>query len=80
MEDWGHMEKIGPGMYVERERGSLHIYAEEMCEAFGVPATEQNMRKAERAALKMAEDAYGKIPIVWYMAGHTPEPAPEDPN
>jgi len=55
------MQKIGPGIYVGG--GSMHIKAEEICEALGFPPTPENLDMAELGAIDAVVREYPGIKV-----------------
>jgi hypothetical protein len=56
------MEKLGPGMYVDRD-GALHISIPELCEHFGVPENAHNTAIVEQVAIEHFAEMGRRVPI-----------------
>jgi hypothetical protein len=55
------MQRIGPGMYLDRRDGSLHFERAELCEILGVPPTEENCAIAIQCAWDAAREQFPDV-------------------
>lgn len=56
-------ERLGPGFWID-QNDHLHISLSEMCEAVGLPVTEENMELARQATLEMIKQKQPQAQIV----------------